>query len=193
MVTLMASYLFEHPTHLDDLYNRSGDSTLQSWTLSPVLGNKLANKPAYVLISSSTFSGAEEFAYDLKLLKRATLVGETSAGAAHMVRRHRIDEHFTIGVPDTRPINPISHGDWEGTGVVPDISVKADDALRTAESLAIRNLEKNVEIQLPALFEKGGVALYNFGSEPCPTPFPTRLPLLRPSLVAGAWSPLDCS
>lgn len=142
MVTLMASYLFEHPTHLDDLYNRSGDSTLQSWTLSPVLGNKLANKPAYVLISSSTFSGAEEFAYDLKLLKRATLVGETSAGAAHMVRRHRIDEHFTIGVPDTRPINPISHGDWEGTGVVPDISVKADDALRTAESLAIRNLEK---------------------------------------------------
>ncbi len=36
MVALMASYLFEHPTHLDDLYNRSGDSTLQSWTLSPV-------------------------------------------------------------------------------------------------------------------------------------------------------------
>jgi hypothetical protein len=142
MVALMASYLFEHPTHLDDLYNRSGDSTLQSWTLSPVPENELANKPAYVLISPSTFSGAEEFAYDLKLLKRATLVGETTAGAAHMVRRHRIDEHFTIGVPDTRPINPISRGDWEGTGVTPDVSVKADDALRTAESLAVRNLEK---------------------------------------------------
>ena len=142
MVALMASYLFEHPTHLDDLYNRSTDSTLQSWTLSPVPGNKLANKPAYVLISPSTFSGAEEFAYDLKLLKRATLVGETTAGAAHMVRRHRLDEHYTIGVPDTRPINPISHGDWEGTGVVPDVSVKADDALRTAESLAVSNLAK---------------------------------------------------
>ncbi len=59
-----------------------------------------------------------------------------------MVRRHRIDEHFAIGVPDTRPINPISHGDWEGTGVSPDISVKADDALRIAETLAIRNPEK---------------------------------------------------
>ena len=67
MVALMASYLFEHPTHLDDLYNRSGDSTLQSWTLSPVPGNELANKPAYVLISPSTFSGAEEFGYDLKI------------------------------------------------------------------------------------------------------------------------------
>ncbi len=142
MVALMASYLFEHPTHLDDLYNRSEDSTLQSWTLSPVPGNTLANKPAFVLTSASTFSGAEEFAYDLKLLKRATLVGETTAGGAHMVRRRRIDDHFTIGVPDTRPINPISHADWEGTGVTPDVSVKSEDALKAAESLAQTALQK---------------------------------------------------
>ncbi|HET6180186.1 MAG TPA: S41 family peptidase [Candidatus Sulfotelmatobacter sp.] len=143
MVALMASYLFEHPTHLDDLYNRVENSTLQSWTLSPVPGNNLANKPVYVLTSASTFSGAEEFAYDLKLLKRATIVGETTAGAAHMVRRHRIDDHFSIGVPDTRPINPISNGDWEGKGVSPDVSVKAGDALTTAENLAEKMLQKN--------------------------------------------------
>jgi hypothetical protein len=143
MVALMASYLFEHPTHLDDLYNRVENSTLQSWTLSPVPGNNLANKPVYVLTSASTFSGAEEFAYDLNLLKRATIVGETTAGAAHMVRRHRIDDHFSIGVPDTRPINPISNGDWEGKGVSPDVSVKAGDALTTAENLAEKMLQKN--------------------------------------------------
>jgi len=142
MVALMASYLFEHPTHLDDLYNRSEGSTLQSWTLSPVTGNKLANKPAYVLTSASTFSGAEEFGYDLKLLKRATLVGETTAGAAHMVRRHRIDDHFSIGVPDTRPINPISRTDWEGTGVEPDVKVDAGDALETAKKLAAKDLQQ---------------------------------------------------
>lgn len=143
MVAFMASYLFDHPTHLDDLYNRAEHSTLQSWTLSPVFGNKLANKPAYVLISNSTFSGAEEFAYDMKMLKRATLVGKTTAGGAHMVRGRRIDSHFTIRVPDTTPINPISKTNWEGTGVAPHVRAKASDALTVAKRLALTKLQRN--------------------------------------------------
>jgi C-terminal processing protease CtpA/Prc len=136
MVAFVASYLFDHPTHLEDLYNRSEHSTLQSWTLSPVEGNQLANKPVFVLTSAETFSGGEEFAYDLKMLKRATVVGETTAGAAHMVRQRRIDGHFSIRVPDTRPINPISKTNWESTGVTPDVRVNASEALATAKRLA---------------------------------------------------------
>jgi len=132
----VASYLFDHPTHLEDLYNRSENSTLQSWTLSPIEGNQLANKPVFVLTSADTFSGGEEFAYDLKVLKRATVVGETTAGAAHMVRQRRIDGHFNIRVPDTRPINPISKTNWERTGVTPDVRVSAAEALATAERMA---------------------------------------------------------
>ena len=141
-VAYMESYLFEHPTHLDDLYNRSENSTLQYWTLSPIEGNKLADKPAFVLTSAETFSGAEEFSYDLKMLKRATIVGEKTAGGAHMVRRRWIDDHFSIAVPDTRPINAISKTDWEGTGVTPDVSVKAVDALATAQRLAEKTLQQ---------------------------------------------------
>ncbi len=115
MVALIATYLFDHPTHLNDMYNRRENTTEQSWTLPPVPGNNLVDKPAYVLTSASTFSGAEEFGYDLKMLKRATLVGETTAGGAHPVSRHRINDHFMIGVPDARPINPISKTNWEGT------------------------------------------------------------------------------
>src|SRR5215831_9271753 len=139
MVAFMASYLFEHPTRLDDFYNRAEHSTLQSWTLSPVVGNKLADKPAYVLISHATFSGAEEFSYDLKILKRATLVGETTAGGAHMTRPRRIDPQFAIRVPDTTPINPISKTNWEGTGVTPDVKVRAADALSVAKKLIANN------------------------------------------------------
>jgi Peptidase family S41 len=140
MVAFMASYLFEHPTQLEDFYNRAEHSTLQSWTLSPVFGNKLADKPAYVLISHSTFSGAEEFSYDMKMLKRATLVGETTAGGAHMTRPRRIDPHFSIRVPDTTPINPVSKTNWEGTGVSPDVKVRATDALTIAEKLAANKM-----------------------------------------------------
>jgi len=58
------------------------------------------------------------------------------------VRRHRIDDHFSIGVPDTRPINPISRTDWEGTGVEPDVKVDAGDALETAKKLAAKDLQQ---------------------------------------------------
>lgn len=142
MVALMASYLFDRPTHLNDIYDRPQNSTQQFWTQSPVPGNKLADKPAYVLTSASTFSGAEEFCYDLKMLKRATLVGETTGGGAHLTRPRYIDDHFTIFVPSGRPINPVSKTGWEGTGVQPDVRVSASGALETAEKLAKTHLHK---------------------------------------------------
>ena len=89
----------------------------------------------YVLTSAHTFSGGEEFTYDLKAQKRATIVGETTGGGAHPVSGHRIDEHFIIGVPFARAINPITHTNWEGVGVEPDVKVAAGDALATAQRL----------------------------------------------------------
>jgi hypothetical protein len=142
MVALLATYLFDHPTHLNDFYDRGENSTQQSWTLPPVPGNRLADKPAFVLTSTTTFSAAEGFSYDLKMLQRATLVGETTSGLGHMGMPHRIDDHFTIRIPGMRVINPISKTNWEGTGVQPDVKVKAADALTTAEDLAERKLPK---------------------------------------------------
>ena len=140
MVEMVSSYLFDKPTHLNDLYNRKEDFTTQYWTLPYVPGATLADKPAFVLTSNSTFSGAEEFTYNLKNLKRATIVGETTGGGAHPVAGHRIDDHFMIGVPFARAVNPISKKNWEGTGVEPDVSVKAADALGKAEELAASKL-----------------------------------------------------
>lgn len=136
MVDMVVSYLFDKPTHINDLYYRKDDKTTQYWTLPYLPGTRLAAQPVYVLTSKRTFSGGEEFCYDLKTQKRATLVGETTGGGAHPVSGHRIDDHFMIGVPEGRPINPITQKDWEGTGVEPDVKVKADDALTTAEKLA---------------------------------------------------------
>jgi hypothetical protein len=139
MVSLIAAYLFDHPEYM---YDPRESPTQRSWTLSPVPGNRLADKPVYVLTSASTVSAAEEFCYDLKMLKRVTLVGETTRGSAHAGIFYRIDDHFGMGIPETRPINPFSKTDWEGTGVEPDVKVKARDALETAEKLAESKLKK---------------------------------------------------
>ena len=139
MVALMAAYLFDRPEYW---YNPRENTTPRSWTQSPVPGNKLADKPAYVLTSARTFSGAEQFSYDLKMLKRAMLVGETTGGAAHSGVFYRIDDHFGIGIPETKPINPFSKTDWAETGVEPNVKVKAADALETAVKLAESKLRK---------------------------------------------------
>lgn len=140
MVTLVATYLFDKPTHLNDLYNRKENSNQQFWTLSYVPGERLAKQPAFVLTSKRTFSGAEEFTYDLKNQKRATIVGETTGGGAHPVAGHTVADYFMVGVPFAKAVNPISKTNWEGTGVEPDVNVPAADALTTAEKLAIEKI-----------------------------------------------------
>jgi hypothetical protein len=140
MIALLSSYLFEHPTHLNDLWTRKSDETQQFWTLPYVPGKRLPSMPVYVLTSHRTFSGAEEFTNNLKVLKRATIVGEITGGGAHPVAGHRIDDRFTIGVPFARAINPITKTNWEGVGVEPDVKVSADDALTTAQALAAKEI-----------------------------------------------------
>ena len=137
-VALVSSYLFgAEPVHLNDLYWRKGNETHQWWTLPYVPGKRLAAKDVYVLTSHRTFSAAEEFTYNLKNLKRATIVGEVTGGGANPGGGRRLSEHFAMFVPMGRAINPISKTNWEGTGVAPDVSVPADKALNTAHLMAL--------------------------------------------------------
>jgi retinol-binding protein 3 len=133
MVAYISSYLFSTRTHLNDLWTRRTGATEEFWTRDDVPGRRFGGeKPIYVLTSARTFSGAEEFSYNLKSLKRATIIGETTGGGAHPVSGHAIGEHFMMGVPFARAVNPITRTNWEGTGVDPDVKVPAADALATA-------------------------------------------------------------
>jgi hypothetical protein len=140
-VALVSSYLFGERTHLNDMHWRAGNRVEQFWTQDWVPGTRFgASKPVFVLTSSRTFSGAEEFSYNLKNLQRGTLVGETTGGGAHPGDMVKVATHFRVFVPEGRAVNPISKTNWEGTGVEPHVKVKADDALRTAQLLALRDL-----------------------------------------------------
>jgi len=142
MIRYITSYLFEKPTHLNDMVDREGNTVEEYWTLESVPGPRFApDLPVYVLTSGRTFSGAEEFSYNLRNLGRATLIGETTGGGAHPVRPERINERFVVGVPYMRACNPISKTNWEGTGVEPHIAVPAERALERAEEEARRALE----------------------------------------------------
>lgn len=142
MVAFVSSYLFAKRTHLNSIYDRPTNKTTKFYTKPDVPGAKLATQPVFVLTSKRTFSGAEEFAYNLKNLKRATILGETTGGGAHPTMGVRLDTHFQIGIPSARAINPITKTNWEGIGVKPDVEVAAELALETAKQLAAERLAK---------------------------------------------------
>ncbi len=142
-VQLICSYLFdETPVHLNDLYFRPTDETEEFWTLRKIDGKRMPDIPVYVLTSKFTFSGAEEFTYNLKNLKRATIVGETTGGGAHPGGVTAINKGFTIFVPNGRAISPITKTNWEGTGVTPDVNVKSVLALEQAQILALQKISE---------------------------------------------------
>lgn len=141
MVALICSYLFgDKPVHLNDLFMRAGNRTEQFWTKPEKAAKKYTDKPVYVLTSNRTFSGAEEFSYNLKNLKRATIVGETTGGGANPGENYRLSDHFEVFIPTGRAISPITKTNWEGTGVEPDVKVPQNQALKTAYLLALNKL-----------------------------------------------------
>ena len=103
---------------------------------------RLTGKPVYILTGSTSFSAAEWFAYTLKKLGRATLVGERTAGGAHPVDRKPVGTDFFVQVPIGQIRDPVDRSDFEGQGVTPDHPVASADALAFAHRLALADLPK---------------------------------------------------
>jgi C-terminal processing protease CtpA/Prc len=144
MIALISSYLFgDKPVHLNDMYFREGNRTEEFWTKPENVKRHFGDKEIYVLTSSRTFSGAEEFANNMKVLKRATLIGETTGGGANPGGTVRLTEHFGAFLPVGRAVNPITKTNWEGVGVEPDIKAPKEQALKIAYIMALnKQLER---------------------------------------------------
>ena len=142
-IAFLCSYFFPQGSkvHLNDIYNRPKNTTEEFWTLS-VPGPRYLARPVYVLTSARTFSGAEEFSYDLQTQKRATLIGETTGGGANPGGPMPIGAGFVAFIPTGRAINPITKTNWEGTGVKPDVATSAPAALKLAHAQAVRTILK---------------------------------------------------
>ncbi len=137
-VALITSYLLNERTLLSTFYSREDESMEQSWSLEWLPGKRFGGtKPVYVLTSKGSVSAAEELAYNLKHLKRATVVGETTTGAANPGAFVKLTPLFTLFITNARSINAITKTNWEGVGVEPDVKVAAPDALRRAQLLAL--------------------------------------------------------
>jgi retinol-binding protein 3 len=144
MVEFLAGHLFDQPTHLESFYDRDGDRRLEIRTPESVPGHRFpASVPVYILTSGATEALAEGFTYDLKYLRRAVVVGERTAGSAHVVTDCVVHERLLVHLPYLREVNPVTGTNWEGVGVEPDIAVPAAQALAAAQADAAHRLRRS--------------------------------------------------
>ena len=136
MVQYLCSYFFGEKVHLNSLYFRERDETIDFWSLEEVDGKNRADIPLFVITGNKTFSGAEEFAYNMQTQKRATLVGTTTGGGANPGTNMPINQNLTVFIPTGMAINPITKTNWEGVGVIPEVKTEEGAALYKAHELA---------------------------------------------------------
>jgi hypothetical protein len=138
-VALLISYFVDRRTRLNDIWSRDTGASTQFWTEDRLEGKRYGGKkPVFILVDGDTKSGTEDFAYTMQALKRATVVGSRTWGGAHPGRPWRLGDHFIAGIPDARSISPITHSNWEGVGVIPDVEAAPGDALKAAQELLQR-------------------------------------------------------
>jgi hypothetical protein len=157
MVQFLCSYFLDNPRkHLNSFSYKDKEKLTQYWTYTYLPGKRLDRADLYILTSEGTFSAAEEFTYNLKNLKRAVVVGETTGGGAHDNKFVILSDNFEMSLPFARAVNPVTNSNWEGVGVEPDVKVPQDKALETAQALASRKLadkEKDPEFKAYYLWQ----------------------------------------
>jgi hypothetical protein len=135
---LIMGYLFDEGNRpLSGIYNRPLNRLSANTSPVWVPGRRFGGtKPLYILTSGRTFSAAEAVAYNLQALGRAVIVGERTGGGAHPYEFRRVHPHFALDLPESKSVHPITAGNWQGTGVRPDVEVPAEEALQRAVHLA---------------------------------------------------------
>lgn len=136
MVQYLCSFFFNKKLHLNSLYWRQGNETREFWTLDEVGGDKMPDVPLFIITSNRTFSGAEEFSYNMQTQKRATLIGQITGGGANPGGTRRINDNLSVFIPTGKAINPITQTNWEGIGVIPEIKTSEEESFNKAYELA---------------------------------------------------------
>lgn len=139
---MFPGYFLQKSVFLSTMKFRASKKTKQNWSYGYVPGKKYY-KPVYILTSGGTFSGAEGLAYCLQALKRVTIVGDITGGAANPVGSITLNKHFGVNMPEASVINTITQTNWERVGVIPEVKITASDALRNAHLIALDSIKKH--------------------------------------------------
>jgi len=145
MGRFLASYFYNpgrEQFYLNGFYkDRKHDE--QEWTYAYTPGKHMPDARVYILTGRGTGSASEGFAYAMQKLKRATIVGDTSAGAGIAGTFVPLKNNLVVFTPFKMVVGPNSNVGWEGAGVIPDVETGKEDALAATRKLILKDILEN--------------------------------------------------
>ncbi len=131
------SFFLPKDKDLLEFHTRDGQSRTEKtvgW-----LTEKKYEKPLYIIVNKGTASAAEAFTFGLQHHKRAVVVGEGSAGGAHMNSWYPVNEHTYLSVSTAAPVIPGTEQSWEGKGITPDVRVNKGEEINAIVKMLSKN------------------------------------------------------
>jgi hypothetical protein len=143
MGRFLASYFFPDGDEKYYLYGfeKDRERNQQEWTYAYVPGPRLPDVKVYILVNRNTGSASEGFAYALQQMKRATIIGQTTAGAGIAGELKPLPDNMSMFLPVKMIVAPHSTAGWEGVGVIPDVATAADGERAAAMKLIREDLQ----------------------------------------------------
>ena len=155
IVAYLISYFYDGESiHLSDYYYRYANQRYGVYTTVDVPGTKLPNIPLYILVNARTASAGESLAYMLKHLKRATVIGETTAGAGNGAMTHTLNHRFDITIASETTINAITKTSFEKVGVIPNIKTDDEKAYDKGYRMALEHLKTTNDTIHPSNYDE---------------------------------------
>ncbi|HMJ46629.1 MAG TPA: S41 family peptidase, partial [Ferruginibacter sp.] len=154
-VNFLLNYFLPDSTLTSQFKSRLTKMTTDIYTeYDPAIQKFSNNIPLYILVSKRTSSAAEAFAYTLQSFKRATIMGDTTNGEANPGYAFVLNSDMFIMIPTSVNKNVITHTNWQGVGVVPDILISSSKALDAAQGNAYKELGKSAkDTKLKAMYD----------------------------------------
>jgi retinol-binding protein 3 len=136
----LLSYFFKQSSlPLLSIVPRSGDNIVYK-TIVAGVSYRNESLPLYVLVSGSTFSAGEAVPFILQERHRATIIGETTAGAANPESPWPLTSSLSVTIPFGHIKSAVLRANWEGDGVHPDVTTSRGEALNIARIQALNKL-----------------------------------------------------
>ena len=150
---LLLGYFLPDSTVTSNRRSRNSNVVQPQYILRDPVVKKL-NMPVYLLVSKRSSSAAEAFAYTLQAFKKATVIGDTTNGEANPGYLFALNQEMYIMIPAFENVNPVTHTNWQSTGVIPDIKINADKALTMAQAKAYETLSAVTRVkELKPMYE----------------------------------------
>ena len=145
MLYILNHYFEGGPTHISTMFYSEKDQLPDKQYSSDLVYGKLrVNTPLYIINDSKTGSAAEFFAYTIQAFEKAKIIGQPSAGAAHMNSFYPLSKNFRISISTAAPINPKTKKNWESSGVIPDYEI-IENHIDKALELILKELKETAD------------------------------------------------